>query len=122
MTAPRVPLLALVAALLALVAGMLAIAPDADAERRPTTKERRAIANAVGVPKRCLVTRVSTVDERWSVAWLKRCDLGGGSAVFRFKRGLWRDSYTGPNEPRAERCSRIDFVRAKVARDLELCR
>lgn len=117
----RIPLAcAALAAALALLA--LALAPTADAQRRPTASERTAIANAVGVPKRCLVTRVSTVDDRWAVAWMRRCGLGGGAAVFHHRRGLWRDSYGGPDEPRGVSCRRIDYVRAKVARDLELCR
>ncbi|HEU4656234.1 MAG TPA: hypothetical protein VFR97_01860 [Capillimicrobium sp.] len=113
--------------LLALLCGALLVVaaltpPLAAAQRRPTAGERSRIANAVGVPKRCLVIRVSTVDERWSVAWMTKCDLEGGSAVFNYRRGLWRDSYTGPDEPSSVRCARIDFVRARVARDLELCR
>lgn len=111
------------AALAGLAAALLlAAAPAADAKRRPTVGERLEIANAVGVPKRCLVTRVSTVDERWAVSWMRRCGLGGGSAVFFHKRGLWRDSYTGPGEPRAVPCRKVRYVRAAVARDLELCR
>ncbi|HEY8581566.1 MAG TPA: hypothetical protein VIL49_01415 [Capillimicrobium sp.] len=112
-----------VAAALALALALpLALAPAAKAQRRPDREERAEIANAVGVPKTCLVIRVSTVNERWSVAWMDRCGLGGGSAAFFFRRGLWRDSFTGPEERRGVPCREIDFVGARVARDLELCR
>lgn len=118
------PWLAAVAAVAvtAALALTLALATTADAQRRPTGGERSRIANAVGIPKRCLVIRVSTVNERWAVAWMTKCRLGGGSAVFFYRRGLWRDSYMGPDEPAVERCRSIDFVRARVARDLKLCR
>ena len=106
-----IPVAALLAALL--TASLIA-APDGEARRKPTSKERAAIARAMDRPARCLFIRVSTVSRRWASVRLRNrkrsCAryAADGVGVFRKRKdGRWRFVTAGsafdcpvPNVPR----------------------
>jgi hypothetical protein len=114
MPTPRLAL-AVAAALL------LAVPAAAQADRAPTKREHAAVATAVGVPKRCLRVRVSTVDERWATARVRNgkasCaeHAADGMAVFKRRRGAWRFVTAGSSFD----CPVPDVPR-RVARDLRI--
>lgn len=85
--------------------------------------EKRAIARAAGFPARCIDARISTINPRWASAFLRRCNLGNGSAVYR--RGSdgagWVNVYMGPDD-KAPRRYGVPHVPTRTARDLRLCR
>jgi hypothetical protein len=88
-------------AFVALLAGLivLAAAAVAEAQRKPTPKERTAIAGKFDIPAKCLRIRVSTVNERWARLNYKgrkyddpdcREHAADGIVVLKRKRGRWR--------------------------------
>jgi hypothetical protein len=100
----------------------LAGAPSiAQADRAPTERERAGIAKAMGVPKRCLRIRVSTVNKRWSATSIRnarrRCArwAADGMALFRKRNGRWRFVTAGS----AFDCPVPDVPR-RVQRDLDV--
>ena len=54
--------------LAAIVFVAFALPATAHADRAPTRAEHAAVSKAVGVPKRCVRVRVSTVNRRWARA------------------------------------------------------
>jgi hypothetical protein len=79
------------------LAALLLAASVATADRKPTHKERRAIAKVLHLPPRCAAVRVSTVTRKpvWaSVAWRngRHCMpfAADGVAVSRKTHGRWR--------------------------------
>jgi hypothetical protein len=103
------------------VALLLALPAGAHADRPPTKRERVDVAKAIGVPKRCLRTRISTVDERWSRTTIRNgkasCQKHGadGVAVFKRRGGKWRFVTAGSSFD----CPVPDVPR-RVANDLEI--
>jgi hypothetical protein len=88
-----------VIAALAIGASLLLPAGAAEADRKPTDKERRGIAKSVGVPETCLRIRVSTVPEvrkfatsSYRISAPRKCDFYAADGVIIFKRvnGRWR--------------------------------
>jgi hypothetical protein len=100
---------------------LLALPVAAQADRPPTKRERVDVAHAVGVPKRCLRTRVSTVDERWSRTTIRNekasCQehAGDGVAVFKRRGGKWRFVTAGSSFD----CPVPDVPR-RIAKDLKI--
>jgi hypothetical protein len=84
--------------LAAIAALLLCIPAVAHADRAPTKRERVGVAKAIGVPKRCLATRISTVNKRWSRTRIrneKRSCLdhaADGVAIYKRRKGnnKWR--------------------------------
>lgn len=111
----------LAAGLLATAALLLATVEVAHADRAPTRSEHRAVAKAIGVPKRCVRVRISTVNERWARANMRNrkasCaeHAADGIAVFKRRAGKWRFVTAGS----AFECPVPDVPR-RVARDLEI--
>jgi hypothetical protein len=105
----------------ALAALALAVPAVARADRAATAREHAAIAKAVGVTKRCLRVRVSTVDERWARANVRSkkasCadHAADGLAVFKRRGGAWRFVTAGSSFD----CPVPDVPR-RVARDLKI--
>ena len=101
--------------------GLLALPVAAHADRPPTKRERVDIAHAIGVPKRCLRTRVSTVDERWSRTSIRNekasCQdhAGDGVAVYKRRRGTWRFVTAGSSFD----CP-VPGVPSRIAKDLKI--
>jgi hypothetical protein len=97
------------------------IPTTAQADRAPTDRERAGIARAVGVPKRCLRIRVSTVDRRWSgvrIRLAKRsCQrwAADGIAIFKRRGDRWRFVTAGSSFD----CP-VPKVPRRVARDLQI--
>jgi hypothetical protein len=113
------PYLRLIVAAFAVL--LLCIPTAARADRAPTKRERADIAKAIGVPKRCLRTRISTVDERWSRTSIRNMKASctdhaaDGVAVFRRRGGKWRFVTAGSSFD----CPVPDVPR-KIAKDLEI--
>jgi hypothetical protein len=113
------PSLRLAAPLLAAL--LLAVPAIAHADRAPTKREHRAVAKAVGVPKRCMAVRISTVDERWATARVRNArascaeHAADGLAVFKRRRGAWRFVTAGSSFD----CPVPDVPR-RIARDLKI--
>jgi hypothetical protein len=100
---------------------LLALPAAAQADRPPTKRERVDIAKAIGVPKRCLRTRISTVNERWSRTTIRNekasCleHAGDGVAVFKRRAGKWRFVTAGSSFD----CPVPDVPR-RIAKDLRI--
>jgi hypothetical protein len=100
---------------------LLCLPVPAGADRAPTKRERAGVAKAVGVPERCLRTRISTVNQRWSRTSIRNekasCadHAADGVAVFRRRNGKWRFVTAGSSFD----CPVPDVPR-KIARDLEI--
>ena len=108
--------------LLAVFAVLLLCLPvSARADRSPTKRERVGVAKAVGVPKRCLRTRISTVNERWARTSLRNekasCaeHAADGVAVFKRRAERWRFVTAGSSFD----CPVPDVPR-RIARDLRI--
>jgi hypothetical protein len=105
--------------LAALAVLLLWLPVTAQADRPPTKRERADIAKAIGIPKRCLRTRISTVDERWSRTSVRNLKpscadhAADGVAVFRRREGKWRFVTAGSSFD----CPVPDVPR-KIAKDL----
>jgi hypothetical protein len=105
----------------ALATLLLAVPAAAHADRAPTKREHRAVAKTVGVPKRCMAVRISTVDERWASARVRNrkasCaeHAADGVAVFKRRRGKWRFVTAGSSFD----CPVPDVPR-RIARDLKI--
>jgi hypothetical protein len=103
------------------IALLLALPVTAHADRPPTKRERVDVAQAIGVPKRCLRTRISTVNERWSRTTIRNekasCQehAGDGVAVFKRRGGKWRFVTAGSSFD----CPVPDVPR-RIAKDLEI--
>ena len=109
-------------ALMASAALLLAVPAAAQADRAPTTREHAAVAKAVGVPKRCLRVRVSTVNERWASARVRNgkasCAEHAADGIAIFKRrtgGAWRFVTAGSSFD----CPVADVPR-RIAQDLRI--
>lgn len=92
----------------------------ASADRAANGTEKRAVAEATGFPARCIDVRISTINARWASAFLRRCNLGNGSAVFERVDGEWNRRYVGPDQK--EPCRYMPEVPRRIARDLRVCR
>ena len=112
----------LATALLAVTA--LSIATDADARRKATKSEKRKIAGEMGIPPKCAIVHVSTVNEKWaSLKYNHRkidvepCDeyAADGLAILRKSRGNWFFVTAGSSFE----CP-IDEVPPKVQKDLKI--
>lgn len=82
-----------------LTAALLLPAATADARRKPTRSEKRAIAEVFDAPPKCAKVFISTVDERWATYQFNHrkidvspCDqfVADGVAILKKKRGRWR--------------------------------
>jgi len=113
-------------ALLAIAAAIALLGVSAaSADRRATHDERRAIAKAVDLPKKCIRARISTVTERpkWALwHWVPRAEkcepfASDGVSVLKFKNGRWRFVTAGSSFTCAEL---YRDVPRKVVRDFEL--
>jgi hypothetical protein len=75
---------------------LLAVPAVAQADRPATKQERLGVAKAIGVPKRCLRTRISTVNERWARTSIRNLKpscadhAADGVAIFKRREGRWR--------------------------------
>jgi hypothetical protein len=109
------------ATLTACLSVLLTLPAVASADRAPTKRERVEIAKAVGVPKRCLRTRISTVNERWSRTTIRNekasCQehAADGVAIFKRRGGKWRFVTAGSSFD----CPVPDVPR-RIAKDLEI--
>lgn len=90
------------AVLLSAVAVAAVGAPNADADRAPSTAQRAAIARVSGAPTRCLIIRVSSVSSAWgsyrfNAARYTACKkyAADGIAIVRLSGGRWHDRYAG---------------------------
>jgi hypothetical protein len=107
--------------LAALAVLLLCIPVSARADRAPTKRERAGVAKAIGVPKRCLRTRISTVNERWSRTSIRneKADCAehaaDGIAIFKRRNGAWRFVTAGSSFD----CPVPDVPR-RIAKDLEV--
>jgi hypothetical protein len=108
--------------LAALAVVVLCFPPTAaQADRPPTKRERVDIAKAIGVPKRCLHTRISTVNERWSRTSIRNrkasCadHAADGIAVFKRRDGRWKFVTAGSSFD----CPVPDVPR-RIAKDLRV--
>jgi hypothetical protein len=105
----------------ALAVLLLCLPVSAGADRAPTERERADIAKAIGVPKRCLRTRISTVNERWSRTTIRNLKAGcaehaaDGVAIFRRRDGKWRFVTAGSSFD----CPVPDVPR-RIAKDLRI--
>lgn len=105
----------------ALAALLLAVPAAAHADRAPTEREHAAVAKSVGIPKRCVKVRISTVDERWARASVRNrkasCadHAADGVALFKRRRGAWRFVTAGSSFD----CPVPDVPR-RIARDLRI--
>jgi hypothetical protein len=115
---------ALPASLVALLVAVLGVAA-ADADRRATSSERKAIAKVVDLPAKCAKARVSTAVKRpkWaSVYWKpggERCEpfARDGAAVLKRRDGKWRFVTAGSDFD----CPRLyRDVPRRVVEDLDL--
>ena len=103
------------------LSALLALPVAAHADRPPTKQERVDIAHAIGVPKRCLRTRVSTVDERWSRTSIRNLKAScqdhaaDGVAVYKRRRGEWRFVTAGSSFD----CP-VPDVPGRIAKDLKI--
>lgn len=113
-----------IATTLILALALASIPALAQAERRPTKRERVGVAHAAQVPKRCLRIRVSTVNDRYASAYRRnrkrscRRYQADGVAVFkqrRHHRSRWRFVTAGS----AFDCP-VPHTPKKVARDLHI--
>jgi hypothetical protein len=86
------------------IAAALLTAGVAQADRKPTDKERRGVAKSVGVPETCLRIRVSTVPDvrkfatsSYRISAPRKCDFYAADGVIIFKRveGRWRFADAG---------------------------
>jgi hypothetical protein len=90
-------------ALLLAVAVPLSAAGAAQADRKPTVKERRALAKVLGVPTECAQVRISTETKkpRWASVAFKlaspSCEPFGsnGVTVAKKRSGRWRAVTSG---------------------------
>jgi hypothetical protein len=118
-TLHRMPILRL--ALAASAALLISVPAVAHADRAPTEREHAAVSKAVGVPKRCMRVRISTVDEHWARANVHNrkasCadHAADGLAVFQRRRGVWRFVTAGSSF----HCPVPDVPR-RIARDLKI--
>jgi hypothetical protein len=107
--------------LAALAVLLLCIPVSARADRAPTKRERVGVAKAIGVPKRCLRTRISTVNERWSRTTIRNLKAScadhaaDGVAVFKRRGDRWRFVTAGSSFD----CPVPDVPR-RIAKDLEI--
>ena len=107
--------------LVASAALLLAVPVAAHADRAPTKREHAAVSKAVGVPKRCMRVRISTVNERWASASVRNrkasCadHAADGVAIFKRRSGAWRFVTAGSSFD----CPVPDVPR-KIARDLRI--
>jgi hypothetical protein len=108
-------------ALAALAAVPLLLPAVAHADRAPTKREHAAVAQKIGVPKRCLRVRISTVNERWARANVRNrkasCaeHAADGIALFKRRAGTWRFVTAGSSFD----CPVPDVPR-RIARDLDV--
>lgn len=81
------------------VAALLVPVASADARRKPSKGEKRAIAEVFNAPPKCAKVFVSTVDETWATYQFnankfedKTCQqvAADGVAILKRKRGQWR--------------------------------
>ena len=105
----------------AAIAALLLVPAVAHADRAPTKREHAAVSKAVGVPKRCMRVRISTVDEHWARANVRNrkasCadHAADGLAVFQRRHGAWRFVTAGSSFD----CPVPDVPR-RIARDLKI--
>jgi hypothetical protein len=103
---------------------LLGVLPSADAARRATASERRAMAKELTFRTACVRARVSTVNRRWAIATVRQrhgCPVGNGFFYMKRRRGGgWRSlgSDGGWNE-QSPVCP--DRLPERVAKDLRLC-
>jgi hypothetical protein len=91
------------------------------ADRAANAAEKREIAREAGFPARCLDVRISTINRRWASAFLRRCNLGNGSAVYRRSANGWVNVFMGPDDKEPCRTG-VEGVPTRIARDLRICR
>jgi len=105
----------------AAIAALLLVPAVAHADRAPTKREHRAVAKAVGVPKRCMAVRISTVDERWASARVRNakasCAEHAADGIAIFKRRGWRYRFVTAGS--SFECPVPDVPR-RIARDLKI--
>ena len=106
--------------LISLVA-IAALAPAAAlARRQPTTSERAAIARHLGVPARCAVIWISSVDKLWASftsSHKQSClaHASDGIVVLHRRHGKWRQSFAGSDIP----CP-VPHVPPRIVTDLRI--
>jgi hypothetical protein len=96
------------------------LAAPADARRQPTDLERGAVAERMGVPPRCAVIWISTVNRRWAsfqsspkascAQW-----ASNGTTVLHRSNARWHQAFAGSDIP----CP-VPHVPAAIARDLKV--
>lgn len=110
-------------ALLTLVATLVPVAA-ADARRKATKSEKRAIARVFNAPPKCAKVFISTVDRRWASYQFnaKKIDVSpceqaaaDGIAVLRKRNGRWRFVTAGSSFE----CP-VPDVPKRIARDLRV--
>lgn len=107
---------------LVLLLTLACVPASAQADRAPTKRERSEIAQAIGVPKRCLRTRISTaVKRRYSASSIRNrrrsCArwAADGVVIFKRRRGHWRFVTSGSSFD----CP-VPGIPRKVAKDLDI--
>ena len=112
------------ALLLTLTAVLLLPVATADARRKATRSEKRAISQVFNAPPKCGKVFVSTVNERWATYQFnhRKIDVSpceqvaaDGVAILKKKRGRWRMVTAGS----AFECPVPDTPR-KIAKDLRV--